>query len=116
MKDQHLSSKEKDTLRLFNQSAIAAILKSRRWTYERTDFGCQQWTRAVDYGPRVVVCADSMSQESQQWHLALAIAFAYVEDLSTFESIAILSGGILPWATDDNAIAILNPKQRLIGE
>jgi hypothetical protein len=43
-------------------------------------------------------------------------AFAYVEDLSTFESIAILSGGILPWDADDNAIAILDPKQRLIGE
>ena len=101
----YLSPTEKSAIAQLDQETVEAALVTYRWVHERTDGGIKQFRKGgvIDdqYCPRILAYGSIAPLEIsplERRTRMLVHPFADAEGLSTFEAIAVLSGGRLPWA------------------
>jgi hypothetical protein len=95
-----LSPAEQSAIASLNTATISEALRSLNWTYHGITRKLQRWSKD-DTRVNVPVFSGMSDKESEVDTLTrLVYSVAYQEKLSTFETIALLSGGVLPWANE----------------
>ena len=96
-----LSPAEQTAISKLNTATISEALRSLNWTYHGITRKLQRWSKE-DTRVNVPAFSGMADKDTELDTLTrLVYSVSYQERLSTFETIALLSGGVLPWASGE---------------
>ena len=95
-----LSPAEQTAISKLNTATISEALRSLNWTYHGITRHLQRWSKE-ETRVNAPTLSNTFDKETKLETLTrLVYSVAYQEKLSTFETVALLSGGVLPWANE----------------
>jgi hypothetical protein len=95
-----LSPAEQSAIANLDPATIFAALLKLDWTYHGITRHLQRWSKE-ETRVNAPTLSNTFDKETKIDTLTrLVYSVAYQEGLSTFETIALLSGGVLPWASE----------------